>query len=781
MPRRKTVPLPVEEDVLASDPWYAPSEQALDLMFFRRLFERMCEMEREHAESEEAAAEQKDEAGEQQAIGMMVVQRSMVRLLRLLRSPGTFDIRTYGINNGGTIGWWEFCVIWKEEQLTAKLSNMERLHLTLEDPNSSRMARLTSVLVLCTILVSAASFVISTMPMMQKSSECATCEPTPVDLFHKVDAVCVALFTVEYLLRVVSSAHMRTELFNQTELIERICSADWVSWPTPAQRVIRFVLAWPNMIDLVAILPSYVSWLLEATEGADGPGVHFRMAISQLTRLMRVVRALRLGRHLEAVVIVVRSMTRSVRALWLLVLNFALGMVIWGAVLFYMEQGEYDSRMGAFIRPEDGKESPFASIPHAFWFVIVTATTTGYGDMYPLTNPGKVLAGLCMVYSLCVLALPIGVIGSNFDAVWQEFDDEKRKEREWKRKAEQMAREIIECLDPLSSSRRMMIEVFHTPPSPGNNDIFIGQAEVPLELDPCMHTRVERKLRCPLIENRSKSSRTVTGCLDIEYVWTPRKPSQHCIEMEGTLWIAVIRASGLSQIDWRDSGRPDACVQLTVWPTSPSVLDATIEPRVMRTHVILDNNNPVWNEDFTVEFCWSRDGIAAKRESRRMLIDSLAVKKKFESSGSIAQLMGEGDASARTLRSLRQLSADIQGLNAAVPALQRDLERVRMSKDAILKLLELRRLDLPRRQEESGMLRHVAFAGRPGGLRSALPMNRPMSSPYAGALTSGWVDSPRASSGNSTRSDESLGAFSQSENLPNVVPDRVDAMARTLR
>merc|ERR1740121_2439198 len=75
--------------------------------------------------------------------------------------------------------------------------------------------------------------------------------------------------------------------------------------------------------------------------------------------------------------------------------------------------------------------SPFESIPACFWWAIVTATTVGYGDNHTPTTPaGKVVAGISMVWSLCVLALPIGVIGSNFSQVWKEYDEEKKEEAE---------------------------------------------------------------------------------------------------------------------------------------------------------------------------------------------------------------------------------------------------------------------------------------------------------------------------------------------------------------
>merc|ERR1719356_2049537 len=83
----------------------------------------------------------------------------------------------------------------------------------------------------------------------------------------------------------------------------------------------------------------------------DGGGGHGEVVL-KLIRLMRVVRAFRLGRRFEAVVIIARSMTRSIRALWVLVLNLSLGMLIFGAIMFFVEGGEYDKDSGQFERIE---------------------------------------------------------------------------------------------------------------------------------------------------------------------------------------------------------------------------------------------------------------------------------------------------------------------------------------------------------------------------------------------------------------------------------------------
>jgi len=71
--------------------------------------------------------------------------------------------------------------------------------------------------------------------------------------------------------------------------------------------------------------------------------------------------------------------------------------------------------------PADCKsQTKFVSIPGAAWWTIVTMMTVGYGDMYPITIPGKLVATVAMLSSIVILALPISVIGANFSRAWME-------------------------------------------------------------------------------------------------------------------------------------------------------------------------------------------------------------------------------------------------------------------------------------------------------------------------------------------------------------------------
>jgi len=54
-----------------------------------------------------------------------------------------------------------------------------------------------------------------------------------------------------------------------------------------------------------------------------------------------------------------------------------------------------------------------------YWWTLITMTSVGYGDFYPETAVGYIVGGLCAITGLVITALPVAVIGSNFNMYWQ--------------------------------------------------------------------------------------------------------------------------------------------------------------------------------------------------------------------------------------------------------------------------------------------------------------------------------------------------------------------------
>jgi hypothetical protein len=198
-----------------------------------------------------------------------------------------------------------------------------------------------------------------------------------------------------------------------------------------------------NLIDAVAILPFY----LEKFAGIGGGG----LGVLRILRLARVFRLFKAPALSEGVTLLGNVIGQSYPSLRLLTFFAMIGCILYGSIIHLCEQGEWHGpneaayaadtddggngwpKDGVWLRPDKfgtGKErTPFMSIPRSMWWVMVTATTCGYGDMFPTTDLGKVVATLTMLSGVLVLALPITIISSNFTTEYEKLEDAKDRHR----------------------------------------------------------------------------------------------------------------------------------------------------------------------------------------------------------------------------------------------------------------------------------------------------------------------------------------------------------------
>jgi len=186
-----------------------------------------------------------------------------------------------------------------------------------------------------------------------------------------------------------------------------------------------------NLVDLVAIAPYYMEILI--TEGNG-------FTIARVLRLIRVFRIFKIGKHTSGITLISNTLSDSAPALFLLFFFSVLGVIIFGSLVFMLEGGVYrvteDYPGGKFFRRNaldtDWELTPFSSIPMACYWVFVTSTTVGYGDMVPTSALGKTISIITMYCGVLFLALPITVIGANFSrqyAIYISNHDEARARR----------------------------------------------------------------------------------------------------------------------------------------------------------------------------------------------------------------------------------------------------------------------------------------------------------------------------------------------------------------
>ena len=194
------------------------------------------------------------------------------------------------------------------------------------------------------------------------------------DFFYYFDWISVAIFTVEYVLRVWSCNHE-----------EKYKHSFWGR--------LKYMVSPGALVDLMAILPSY----LHAFIGLD-------LRILRMLRLMRFFRLFRLTAYTKPAHMI-NNVFRKRKNELALSFILAIFLIIIASCVMYFAEHQF---------PLNIKEGKFQSIPQTIWWAVVSLTTTGYGDMVPQTDIGKVLASIIMLTGVAFFALPAGIITAGF-------------------------------------------------------------------------------------------------------------------------------------------------------------------------------------------------------------------------------------------------------------------------------------------------------------------------------------------------------------------------------
>ena len=190
--------------------------------------------------------------------------------------------------------------------------------------------------------------------------------------FHYFDTVSVIIFTIEYVLRVWSSNHE-----------EKYRHSIWGR--------LKYMVSPGALIDLIAILPSYLSRFITLD-----------LRVLRMLRLMRLFRLFRLTAYMQSAQMIANVFKKRFNELLLSFILVILLVILASCAIYFAEH----------LHPEN--KAKFTSIPATVWWSVVTLTTTGYGDMYPMTYLGKAMAMVIMLSGVAFFALPAGIITAGF-------------------------------------------------------------------------------------------------------------------------------------------------------------------------------------------------------------------------------------------------------------------------------------------------------------------------------------------------------------------------------
>ncbi len=181
-------------------------------------------------------------------------------------------------------------------------------------------------------------------------------KPQTRNILQSIELICVVIFTIEYLLRI------------------------FVADNKP-----KFIFSFFGIIDLLAILPFYLSF-----------GIDLRSL--RALRFLRLFRVLKLVRYNKAM----KHFSKAIKLAKEEILLF----------LFITLILIYFSAVGIYYFENQAQPEHFSSIFDSLWWSIITLTTVGYGDVYPITVGGRIFTFFMLMIGLGIVAIPTGIISS---------------------------------------------------------------------------------------------------------------------------------------------------------------------------------------------------------------------------------------------------------------------------------------------------------------------------------------------------------------------------------
>ncbi len=184
----------------------------------------------------------------------------------------------------------------------------------------------------------------------------ATVQDQYGNLLYAAEWFFTILFTLEYIMRLMS---VRTP--------------------------IKYATSFFGVVDLLAILPTYLSVLF--------PGSQYLLTIRVL-RLLRVFRVFKLATYVKEAQVIITALQASRRKISVFLFAVMMIVIIIGSIMHVVE----------------GAENGFDNIPTSIYWAIVTLTTVGYGDITPQTSIGQLIASVVMIIGYAIIAVPTGIV-----------------------------------------------------------------------------------------------------------------------------------------------------------------------------------------------------------------------------------------------------------------------------------------------------------------------------------------------------------------------------------
>ncbi|XP_043911338.1 potassium voltage-gated channel subfamily V member 2-like [Protopterus annectens] len=298
----------------------------------------------------------------------------------------------------------------KEEHFEGKYLGELRKKIwnLVENPYSSIPAKVIAILSSLCVLISTVAMSLNTVEELHyKSASGKT-------YMEHVEVLCIVFFTIEYLLRLLSTAD-----------------------------VTKFLKTALNTVDLIAILPFYVQVIFEYFAGGSDShyqeDIHKMESVGQLSkvlkiiRLTRIFRILKLARHSIGLRAFGFTLRQSYQQVCCLLLFIAMGVFTFSALMHSVEH--------------DVPGTNFTSIPDTWWWAAVSISTVGYGDTVPGTLLGRVVAFLCISFGIILNGMPISILYGKFSDYYIKLKSHRPTKNSDRNEIRLKQRALQKCID----------------------------------------------------------------------------------------------------------------------------------------------------------------------------------------------------------------------------------------------------------------------------------------------------------------------------------------------
>ena len=189
------------------------------------------------------------------------------------------------------------------------------------------------------------------------------------DMLYLMEWIFTILFTIEYFLRIYC-----------------------------IKRPVLYIRSFFGIIDLLSIIPTYISIFLPASR---------YLSVIRILRVLRIFRILKLILYIGEANLLLDALISSRRKITVFLFFIFTLVTIIGSIMYLVE----------------GETNGFTSIPRSIYWAIVTITTVGYGDISPQTELGRLFASFAMILGYATIAVPTGIISAEYSTMKQKFNN----------------------------------------------------------------------------------------------------------------------------------------------------------------------------------------------------------------------------------------------------------------------------------------------------------------------------------------------------------------------